>query len=198
MPALKPTDFVGEVVWLGRVRDQKDNLRSEVLNEALLTFAGIEGEMHSGLTRPSCVRVAAQYHEDTEIRNTRQLSILSTEELDEIAAELKADTLDPSLLGASMVVKGIPNFTHVPPSSRLQFQDSASVTVDMENRPCTYLGKDIAKDHRDIGIGFKTAAQSRRGVTAWVEREGGVRVGDKVVLHIPDQPVWPHLESARA
>ena len=197
MPALMPTDFIGEVVWLGRVLDQEENLRSEVLQNAHLTFTGIDGEMHGGLTRPSCSRVLAQYEKGTEIRNVRQLSVLSGEELDEIAEKLQVEMLDPMLLGASMVIRGIPDFTHIPPSSRLQFPSGATLTIDMENRPCTYLGRDIAKDHREMGLGFKSAAKDRRGVTAWVEREGAIAVGDTVTLHIPDQRVWAHFEEAR-
>ena len=197
MPALKPTQFKGRVVWLGRVVDQRENLRSEVLGDAKLTFEGLEGEMHSGLTRKSCVRVASQYPEGTLIRNTRQLSILSAEELGDIAKTLGVDALDPGLLGASMVISGIPDFTHIPPSSRLQFPGGACVTIDMENRPCNYLGRDIAKDHRDAGLGFKPAAKDRRGVTAWVEREGSVSVGDTATLHIPDQRVWSCFDEAR-
>ena len=198
MPALKPTEFTGIVRWLGRVTDQESDLRSEVLKEACLGFKGIEGEMHGGLTRPSCSRMLAQYPNETEIRNVRQLSILSYEELALIAADMGVETLDPVLLGASMVVEGIPDFTHVPPSSRLQLPDGACLTVDMENRPCTYLARDISKDHPHLGPKFKPAAENRRGVTAWVEREGMVRVGDTVTLHVPDQPVWIHLDEARA
>ena len=198
MPALKPTEFTGIVRWLGRVTDQESDLRSEVLKEARLGFTGIEGEMHGGLTRPSCSRMLAQYPKETEIRNVRQLSILSYEELALIAADMGVETLDPVLLGASMVVEGIPDFTHVPPSSRLQLPDGACLTVDMENRPCTYLARDISKDRPHLGPKFKPAAENRRGVTAWVEREGMVRVGDTVTLHVPDQPVWMHLDEARA
>jgi MOSC domain-containing protein YiiM len=48
------------------------------------------------------------------------------------------------------------------------------------------------------GKAFKGAAKGLRGVTAWVEREGMLRVGDTITLHVPDQPVWPHLDAARA
>jgi hypothetical protein len=34
-------------------------------------------------------------------------------------------------------------------------------------------------------------------VTAWVEREGVIALGATLRLHIPDQPVWPHLHQAR-
>ncbi len=198
MPALKPTGITGTVTWLGRVTDQETDLRSETLTEARLSFAGLEGEMHSGMTRPSCSRMLSQYPRGTEIRNVRQLTILSREELDLIAADMQTGALDPMLLGASMVIEGIPDFTHVPPSSRLQLPDGACLTVDMENRPCTYLARDISKDHPDLGPRFKPAAENRRGVTAWVEREGRVAVGDTITLHIPDQPVWAHLQDARS
>ena len=35
-------------------------------------------------------------------------------------------------------------------------------------------------------------------LTAWVARPGVLRIGDSLRLHIPDQPVWPHLDSARS
>ena len=105
--------------------------------------------------------------------------------------------IDPGWLGASLVLSGIPDFTHVPPSARLQGPSGVTLTVDMENRPCIYPGKEIEKDKPGFGQKFKPAAKDRRGVTAWVEREGPVAVGDAVVLHIPDQAVWAHLEEAR-
>ncbi|WP_298843130.1 MOSC domain-containing protein [uncultured Roseobacter sp.] len=197
MPALKPTDFSATVTWLGRVTDQETDLRSETLDSAALSFDGIEGEMHGGPTRPSCSRTLAQHPRGTTIRNVRQLTILSREELDQIAAEAGQKVIAPELLGASMVIEGIPDFTLVPPSSRLQLPDGACLVIDMENRPCTYLGRDIAKDHPEFGPKFKPAARNRRGVTAWVEREGRVSVGDRMTLHIPDQPVWAHLDAAR-
>lgn len=197
MPALKPTDFVGRIAWLGRVTGQDKDLRSAPLQEAHLGFAGIAGEFHGGLTRPACSRTLAQYPKGTEIRNVRQLTVLSREELDQIASDIGLEALNPEWLGASMVIEGIPDFSHLPPSSRLQAPSGASLTVDMENRPCVFPGREIDKDHPKLGPKFKPAAQDRRGVTAWVEREGPVNLGDEVRLHIPDQPVWSCLEEAR-
>ncbi|ABG31702.1 MOSC domain-containing protein [Roseobacter denitrificans] len=197
MPALMPTEFRGHVKWLGRVINTQETLRSETLQSAMLTFSGIEGECHGGLTRPACVRTEAQYPQGTEIRNVRQLSILSQEELDAIARDMGMPDIDPAWLGASMVIAGIPDFSHIPPSSRLQVQSGASIVVDMENRPCIYPGREIEKDRPGLGPKFKPAAKNRRGVTAWVEREGSVSVGDTLRLHIPDQPVWQMLGEAR-
>ena len=190
MPALAPTEIIGEIVWIGHVPNRETSLRSQATQEAQLTYAGIPGEVHGGLTRPSCSRVISQHPRDTDIRNVRQLSIVSFEELAEIAADCGLDALDPALVGASMVVRGIPDFTHVPPSSRLQLPDGATLVVDMENRPCHLPAKPINAEHPGAGDKFKIAAKGKRGVTAWVEREGVCRIGDAVRLHVPDQRAW--------
>ncbi len=190
MPALTPTEITGEIVWIGRVPDRDASLRSEQVESAALTFAGIPGEAHGGETRPSCSRVVSQYSKGTEIRNVRQLTVLSAEELAEIATECGLDALDPAMAGASLVIRGIPDFTHLPPSSRLQFPDGSAIVVDMENRPCHLPAKVINADHPGAGNKFKVAAKDKRGVTAWVECEGQVKVGDTVRLHVPDQRAW--------
>ena len=88
MPALLPTDFSAKITWLGRVADREASLRSERLTQVHATYAGVEGEEHGGLTRASCSRVISQYPKGTDIRNVRQFSILSAEELADIAAEI--------------------------------------------------------------------------------------------------------------
>jgi MOSC domain-containing protein YiiM len=155
-----------------------------------LGFAGPEGEGHAGLTRKSCVRVSAQHPQGTEIANVRQLSIVSAEELDQIAATCGLDAIDPAWLGATLVLRGIPDFTHVPPSSRLQGPDGVTLVIDMENRPCVYPAKEIEADRPGHGKPFKAAANGKRGVTAWIERPGSLRIGEKLRLHVPDQPTW--------
>lgn len=196
MQALIPTEFYGKVTWLGCVQDNEVRISSDPLQSFHAGFAGYSGEAHSGLTRQSCIRVAEQYEENTEIHNTRQFSILSAEELDLIAAEIGLDAFDPGWVGASIIIKGIPDFTLIPPCSRLQFNKGTTLTVDMENHPCLWPGKEIEKEHPGKGKLFKPAANRRRGVTAWVEREGDINIGDSVRLHIPSQPAWPHLPSA--
>lgn len=190
MPALAPTDITGQIVWIGRVPDRDASLKSEPVNHADLTYAGIPGEAHGGLTRPACVRVRSQYPKDTEIRNVRQLSVMSAEELAEVASDCGLEQFDPAHIGASLVIAGIPDFTHLPPSSRLQFPDGSVIVIDMENRPCHLPAKVINADYPSAGDKFKAAAKGKRGVTAWVEREGRIAVGDTVRLHVPDQRAW--------
>jgi hypothetical protein len=198
MPALVPTDHVATVTWLGTVPDRAAALGSRARQSLTLGFAGPEGESHAGLTRASDSRVTAQYAKGTEIRNVRQLSILSEEDIAGIARAMGLDKLDPALFGATMVVRGIPDFTRIPPSSRLQDETTGTtLTVDMENRPCHLVSREIERLHPGFGKAFKAAAAGRRGVTAWVEREGGIALGARLRLHVPDQPAWPHLETAR-
>jgi hypothetical protein len=190
MPALVPTDHYATITWLGRVGDRAAKLASDAAMALDLTFAGVEGEAHSGLTRPSCSRVLSQYPRDTTIRNVRQLTILSAEELAETARGMGLDRLDPWFVGASVVIEGIPDFTHVPPSSRLQSESGVTLTIDMENQSCNLPGREIEAVHPGIGKTFKAAAAGRRGVTAWVEREGRLVVGDRFRLHVPGQRSW--------
>lgn len=196
MPALLPTEFTAKITWLGRVEQGGEGIRSVPLEQVEATYAGVEGEVHAGLTRPACVRVKDQYPEGTEIRNVRQFSILSAEEMAAIAREIGVEKLEPEWLGASIVIEGIPDFSHVPPSSRLQNADGTALVIDMQNRPCIYPAKEIEKDRPGHGKAFKPAAKGRRGVTAWVEREGPLRVGDELRLHIPDQRVWMHFQGS--
>ncbi len=198
MPALMPTAFGATITWLGRVADRGAALAAAPCEALRLTFAGPEGEAHAGLTRPACSRVSAQHPRGTPIRNVRQLSILAVEDMAAIAAKMGIDALDPAWLGASMVVEGLPDFSHLPPSSRLQGPGGATLVVDMENRPCTLPARVIEAARPGFGKAFKAAAAGRRGITAWVEREGTLHLGDRLVLHIPDQPVWAALSVARA
>ncbi len=197
MPALLPTTFTGTITWLGRVLAQPAILASHPVDEVFASFDGVEGEVHAGLTRASCSRVAGQYPRGTTIRNVRQFSVLGAEDLEQIAARMGIAVLDPGLVGASLVIAGIPDFSRLPPSSRLQAEGGATLVVDMENRPCQLPAKGIEVRHPGHGAAFKSAANGRRGVTAWVEREGILRIGQTVTLHVPDQRVWAHLAEAR-
>jgi MOSC domain-containing protein YiiM len=198
MPALVPTDHVAEVVWLGRNADRDAALRTVAVPSLTMTFAGPLGESRAGLTRPSDSRVVAQHPKGTEIRNVRQVSILSEEEIAEIAARIGIPALDPAWFGATMILRGIPDLTLVPPSSRLKDEASgATLTVDMENLPCHLVSREIEAEHPGHGRAFKAAARNRRGITAWVEREGEIAVGAQLRLHVPNQPPWPHHASAR-
>ncbi len=195
MPALIPTDFTAKILWLGLVPEAGDGLRSEPRDALDLAFAGPVGERHGGLTRPSCSRVTAQHPRGTEIANARQLSVVSQEELSATAEAMGLERIAPEWVGATVILEGIPDFTHVPPSSRLQGADGVTLVVDMENRPCVLPGREIEQEQAGFGARYKPAAKDRRGVTAWVERPGRLVLGETMRLHVPDQRAW---QGARA
>lgn len=191
MPALKPTDHHATITWLGHMTERTEPAVGGVAVDALdLGFEGMTGVPYAGRTRSSCSRVVAQHPKGTEIANTRQLSIVSAEELARIARVIGLEALDPAWLGASVVVEGIADFSHAPPSSRLQAENGTTLVIDMQNRPCHQPGLTIDRAHPGHGKAFKAAARGLRGVTAWVERPGQLRPGDRLRLHIPDQRAW--------
>lgn len=190
MTVLRPTDIEARVVWLGVVRDRAATLEAEAVETLRLGWAGAEGDCHGGLTRPSCSRVKLQHPRGTEIRNTRQLSLVSAEELAAIAADLGVPALPPAWTGANVMVAGAPDFTLVPPGSRLVFGDGTTLAVDMRNGPCRFVGDVIEARHPGKGGAFPRVATDRRGVTAWVERPGALRVGDAARLHVPPQHLY--------
>jgi hypothetical protein len=190
MAILTPTDIVARVLWTGVVRDRAATLASEPVEALRLGFDGAEGDRHAGATRPSCSRVKAQYPRGTEIRNARQLSLVSAEEMAAVAAEMGIPELRPEWTGANLLVEGAPRFTEIPPGSRLVFETGASIAVDMENAPCRLVGDLLEGLFPGRGAAFPPAARGRRGVTGWVERPGVVRAGDVARLHVPPQRIY--------
>lgn len=157
---------------------------TEALPELTLTYAGIPGDRHGGLTRPSGAR-EPWYPRGTEMRNERQLSILSDAELAEVAATLAIPALAPEWIGGNLVLSGVPHLSLLPPRTLLMFEGGAVVRIDGDNGPCRKSGKAIAArvaGRADIEFGFVKAAMGRRGLLGWVEREGVVRPGMAVTV----------------
>lgn len=189
MPMLTPTKMKAKIRYLG-INDQGKDLTTTPVSSVEVDFAGFAGDSHAGVTRASCSRVQSQYPKGTEIRNTRQIAALSVEELDSIRLSMKLDTLEPSWVGANLVVEGLHDFSQLPPSARLIAENGTSLVVDMENAPCRFPG-DIIDQHRPgFGKLFPKAALGKRGITLWVERPGALREGDLLTLHVPPTCTW--------
>lgn len=194
MAILTPTGITGRVAFLGVVRDRAASLRADPVQRLELRFDGVAGDSHAGLTRPSCARVKAQHpRRGTPIRNARQVSLVSAEELAATAEALGLDALPPEWVGANLVLAGVPDLTRIPPASRLVFAGGAVLTVDVENAPCRFPAREIEAERPGQGRGYVAAARGRRGLTAWVEREGALSLGEAVRVHVPPQRPWPPL-----
>jgi MOSC domain-containing protein YiiM len=152
---------------------------SRDIDRTELVFGGIQGDLHAGLTRPSCSRTP-WHSRGTEVANTRQISLLSIEDCAALAVRLELPELDPRLLGANLVVEGVEDFSALPAATRLQFPSGATLFITEENGPCIQPGHKLAKAHgrQDLVFGFVNAARHLRGLLAIVERPGPIAVGD--------------------
>ncbi|MCX7349283.1 MAG: MOSC domain-containing protein [Alphaproteobacteria bacterium] len=184
--------LVGRVELLLANPDRDGGLEKQGVAEARLLFSGMEGDCHGGITRKSDSRMLKQYKRNTEVRNSRQLSILSAEELAAVAGVMGIPDVKPEWVGANMLLSGIPELTMLPPSTRLQFPSGAMIVVDAENHPCRYPADIIARHHPEQKKGFVAAAMHKRGVVGWVEAEGVVRTGDAVTVWVPPQRIYGH------
>lgn len=184
--------FKGKVRQLLRGASRQAGLEKAVVDNLDLTFDGIDGDFHTGLTRPADVRTLMLYKRDTPIRNVRQLTLVSVEELQEVAMAMAIPELKAEWLGANLLVQGIPDLTLLPPSTRLQFSSGATIVVDMENRPCSQVAEVVARHYPEPRKRLVAAAMEKRGLTAWVEREGRVTTGDGIKLFLPPQRIYAH------
>ncbi|HZS78856.1 MAG TPA: hypothetical protein VFA41_19755 [Ktedonobacteraceae bacterium] len=176
------------------VGDKAETLVSTRISRVEVTFEGMVGDVHYGLTRLSDVRVP-HYPRGTLIRNTRQISALSTEELAEIAGILSIPLVLPEWLGANLEFEGIPNLTLLPPSTRIFFPEDAVLVVDGENMPCTGPGnvlQDRYPDESRLVQRFPKAAFHRRGFVGWIERPGFISQGDVVEVLLPSQIAYSY------
>lgn len=189
---LSKAPFSGTVEMLLVNPRRESGLEKARTDEISLLFSGIVGDCHGGLTRKSDSRMLKQFKRGTPVKNVRQASILSVEELADIARAMEVPAVQPEWVGANLVTSGIPDLTLLPPSSRLQFSSGATLVIDMENLPCRYPAAIIEKHHPEHTRGFVAAATRKRGLVAWVESEGVVSTGDAITVWIPPQRIYAH------
>lgn len=190
MAVVNKSELQGQVLSVLLNTDGEADLTTVAVESVSVDYGGFIGDAHHGLTRASCVRVRQQYEQGTEIRNTRQVSLLAADELQQIADAISVESIAPEWVGANLLLGGIPKLSQLPPSTRLIFSSGASLVVDVENAPCKFPGEIISRMHPDAGKRFAKAAVGLRGVTAWVEREGAVSLGDTVEVHLPPNRLY--------
>lgn len=175
-------------------------IRSVRVEQVKVTLDGFEEERHSGPTMLSNSR-QPYYPRGTVIRNSRQVSIVSVEELVQTAEVMGLPMLLPEWYGANLCLQSIPNLTLLPPSTRLFFPDEAVLVVDGENEPCTVTGRSIQEqnpDQKRLTTAFPKAAIHKRGVVAWVERPGFINRGDTVRTQLAPQTSYSFSSTQQA
>ncbi len=172
---------------LGRVEkvlicNDPDTILSTAIASIKVTFEGFEGDKHSGWTKPSDSRTK-YYPRGTEIRNTRQVSIVSLEEMKEIAQILDVDEIKPEWVGANLLISGITGLTQIKINSRLFFSSGAVLLITDDNLPCSTMTDEIMKhiaDRSDLKNKIIPTSMSKRGLVAVVELPGQIQKGDEV------------------
>ena len=185
------TTLEGTLTWTGWA--PADSFVTTDAGHLDLVYAGIDGDLHSGLFRKSGAR-EPWYPRGTPMRNERQLSILSAEELAEVAAALGLPELPPAWIGGNLLLTGIPFLSRLPPRSILMFPSGAAIRIDGDNGPCRSSGRAIADrvpGRPELEFGFVKAAKYKRGLLGWVEREGPIRPGDPVKIRVWEQALYP-------
>jgi MOSC domain-containing protein YiiM len=149
-----------------------------------LDLGGIPGDRHHGLTRTAQSWDRA-HPTGVPIRNRRQLTLVSVEELAVVAELLGLAEVRPEWLGANVAVEGLADLTALPAGSILVFASGAALTCEGENDPCRKAGARIARESGvDSAAGaFVKAAAGRRGILCSVERAGVITAGDEVRIY---------------
>lgn len=180
------SELIG-VVEAVMILEPQAEIVSTRLDTVEVSQAGFEGDRHAGLTRPATGR-DQDVPRGTPIRNARQVSLVSTEELREVAMELEVSEVRPEWLGANLALSGIPGLTGLPEGARIRFQSGVELVVSGENLPCTSPGRELQTHYPGIeGLvsGFPKAAVGRRGLVAWVKNPGRISTGDRVEVLSP-------------
>ena len=156
-----------------------------------LTLEGIAGERHAGQERASNAR-EPWMPRGTIIRNDRQISAVSIEDLAKIAEGLGLTALDPCDMGANLAVAGLPDFSRIPAGSHLafggrwagegRFDGHAVLKVEAYNTPCRKTGRQLALAHGrpELEFEFVKVARSLRGLVLSVSLPGRIAAGDPV------------------
>lgn len=163
------------------------NIESSVtvpVSELVVDLNGIVGNKYSGQGKLSDVRDCEwlndkEFPKKIEIRNWRQWTAISKEELDKIATNLGTGPITADLLGANINFEDIPNFTSLPRGTILRFPEDAILLVEEENNPCSGPGKEIKNVYDHVRPGdFYKHAMGLRGLVGVVYRSGIIRIND--------------------
>ncbi len=177
-------------------RRPRRTLRRRRWSGSEASFAGLGGEAHSGLTRPRLQpRVGASIRGDRDPQCPPADASSAEEEL----AEMRGGWVSTGRSGVAGGADGgagcrTSATCRLRPAFRPRPAPPSSSTCRTAPATCR---RRSSTDLAGAGRRFKAAAEGLRGVTAWVEREGPIAVGDALRLFVPDQRAWQGLRDSR-
>ncbi len=166
---------------------------SRKIEGGIFTNEGMIGDRHFGVMMLSNSRTP-EFPRGTVIRNRRQVSLVSQEELLAIARELEVEEIKPEWLAANLLISGIDHFSLLPIGARLFFDGGLVLFNDGKNLPCKIPAKIIQNQYEhvaDIQQKFISTSIHRRGLVAWVEHPSQLAAGVTCTVELP--PVWENL-----
>ncbi len=193
------TQVLGGLVHVLAARD-RGSFETSVVASLALELSGIAGDRHQGMTRLSGPR-EPWLPRGLTLRNDRQISAVSAEDMAELALGLDLGTVPPermaALLGANLLVSGLEAFSHILPGSHLaiggswagsgQFDGTAILNVEAYNMPCRGPGRKLAAAFSQpaLEFAFMRKAAGLRGLVLSVACPGQIGPGDAVVVIAP-------------
>ncbi len=179
-------DTTSAAVLAVLIADQADSLVSRRVGEVEVSLEGFNGDKHAGFTRRADGRTP-NYPRGTRIRNDRQVSLVSYEELQLVAERLEVEEIQPEWLGANLLVGGIPGLSTLPHNTRLRFSGGVVLVVQAENMPCAGPGRVLAAQFArpELERNFPRTALHLRGLVAVVERGGNLSPGERLAVSRP-------------
>lgn len=171
-----------------------DHFETRAVDALDLTFEGIVGDFHAGWTRRSGSR-EPWYPRGTEMRNERQISIVSPKELALVAGRMDLEEVKAEWIGANLALDGIAQLSMLPSGTLMFFSGGVTLKIDSQNGPCRIAGRSIAEharmpDHEAGALLFPKVARRLRGLVAWVEKPGRIERGEKVSVRVPEQWIY--------
>ncbi len=173
------------------IASESGSLVSKKISSVKVLENGLEGDKHTGWFRRADAR-AKRYPEGTHIWNSRQISIVSEEELALIAKDLGIEKVEPEWLGANLCLQYIPDVSLLQPRTKLFIPSKnggpeVGIYITAPNKPCIGPGEVIQQYNPNIkGLAtqFPKVAINRRGVVAVVEHGGFIKEGVSVSVVI--------------
>lgn len=164
-----------------------DSVQSIKKKKILLTWEGIVGDRHFGRTKIAGVR-ENYVPKGTEVMNQRQVSIISKDEIKQIAERMELDSMYPEDLGVNILIDNIKDFSRVPFGSIMQFEHCANILLTGDNFPCIYPGYEIdARNGTSKFSKFAKSAMHIRGQTGMCLRPGVIKPKSTFKIIIPKE-----------
>lgn len=164
---------------------------SRPVDSVAFTYEGMTGDKYYG-----SVLLGRTHHPELSsgkvlLRNTRQVSIMSEDELEELATELGIAEVRAEWMSANLLISGIPKLSKLPVGTRFYFSGGLTLVNECQNFPCKTTARIVQEQYPNqsgIEAVFIKTAFDRRGLVTWVEYPGILRVGASCEIRLP--PAW--------